>query len=104
MNSLRRLSSAVSLTVSLVLSLSPFLIAPVAAAPPETNQEATTESSDNGSDSGTAAGDPLGVETPQLPDNLDQDVDITPRDGPHIADGSVRLRGLEAPVQLEQQD
>src|SRR5215208_6362034 len=104
MNSLRRLSSAVSFTVSLVLSLSPFLIAPVAAAPPETNQEATTESSDIGSDSGTAAADPLSIETPQLPDKLDQDVDIPSWDGAHSSDGSVRLRGLEAPVQLEQQD
>ena len=105
MNALRRLSAAVSLAVSLVLSLSPFLIAPVAAAPPETNQEATTESSDIGSDSGTAPVDPLAVETPQLPETQNQLVaDVAPRDSVNGGDGSVRLRGLEAPVQLEQQD
>lgn len=105
MNALRRLAAAVSLTVSLILSLSPFLIPPVAAAPPETNQEATTESSDIDSDSGPAAADPLTVETPQLPETQNQLVaDVAPRDSVNGGDGSVRLRGLEAPVQLEQQD
>jgi murein DD-endopeptidase MepM/ murein hydrolase activator NlpD len=105
MNALRRLSFAVSFTVSLILSMSPLLVAPVAAAPPEANQEATTESAGLSSDPGTAAVDPLTVETPQVPQTENESAaDAALRDSGNDGDGSVRLRGLEAPVQLEQPD
>ena len=105
MNALRRLSFAVSFTVSLILSMSPLLIAPVAAAPPEANQEATTESAGLSSDPGTAGVDPLTVETPQVPQTENESAaDAALRDSGNDGDGSVRLRGLEAPVQLEQPD
>jgi murein DD-endopeptidase MepM/ murein hydrolase activator NlpD len=106
-DALRRLSAAVSLAVSLVLSLSPFVTAPVAAAPPETTQEATTESSGVPSDSGTESVDPLTVDSPQSPETQNQRdifvVDIATL-GTNGVDTSVRPRGLEAPVQLEQQE
>src|SRR5215213_5056662 len=102
MNASRPLSAAVSLAVSLVLSLSPFVSAPVAAAPPESIREAM---SDVTPDSRTGTDDPLTAETPRLPHNLDQVVaNVAPEAGANGGNGSVRLRGLEAPVQLEQQD
>jgi murein DD-endopeptidase MepM/ murein hydrolase activator NlpD len=97
-NALRWLAAAVSLAVSFILSLSPLVLAPVAAAPPETIHE-LTESSDSASDSGTK------TETPQVPDAQDQFVlDIVRRDRAEGDDRSVRLRGVEAPVQLEKRE
>ena len=102
MNASRPLSAAVSLAVSLVLLLSPFVSAPVAAAPPESIREAT---SDVTPDSRTGTDDPLTAESPRLPHNLDQVIaNVAPEAGANGGNGSVRLRGLEAPVQLEQQD
>ena len=104
MNAFRRLSAVVSLTVSLILSLSPLVLAPVAAAPPETTQEAS-ESSDITPDSGTKTESPLDAETPQVPDTQDQlGADAAPQDRTDGDDGSVRQRGLEAPVQMEQEE
>src|SRR5215207_9261726 len=104
MNAFRRLSAVVSLTVSLILSLSPLVLAPVAAAPPETTQEAS-ESSDITPDSGTKTEIPLDAETPQVPDTQDQlGADAAPQDRTDGDDGSARQRGLEAPVQLEQEE
>ncbi len=101
---LPRLSAVVTLAVSLVISLSPLATAPVAAAPPEISQE-STKSSDVAPDSGTKAESPIELETPQLPDTQDQlRADVAPRERTDGGDGSVRLRGVEAPVQLEQQD
>src|SRR5215213_969023 len=104
MNASRRLSAAVSVAVSLVLLLPSFLNAPVAAAPPVTIRELTTKSPDIPPRSGTESNDAVTAETPEFPDTLDQDADIPPREGAHGGDGSVRLRGLEAPVELQQQD
>jgi murein DD-endopeptidase MepM/ murein hydrolase activator NlpD len=102
MNASRRLSVAVSLVVALVLSLSPFVTPPVTADPPESSQEAA---SDVTRESGTGTDNPLTAETPQLSRNQDQLVaNIAPGDSVSGGDGSVRLRGLEAPIQLEQQD
>ena len=106
MNAFRRLSAVVSLTVSLILSLSPLVLAPVAAAPPETTQEAS-ESSDITPDSGTKTEIPLDAETPHVPDTQDQlgaDAAPLPEDRTDGDDGSARQRGLEAPVQLEQEE
>jgi len=101
MNALLRLSAVVALAVSIVLSLSPLATAPVAAAPPETIPE-VTQSTDIGPDSGTKAESPLAVETPQVPDTRDQPgADVAARDRTNGDVGSVRLRGVEAPVQLE---
>ena len=69
MNAFRRLSAVVSLTVSLILSLSPLVLAPVAAAPPETTQEAP-ESSDITPDPGTKTEIPLDAETPQVAEDI----------------------------------
>jgi murein DD-endopeptidase MepM/ murein hydrolase activator NlpD len=92
-----------SLAVSLVLWLSPLATAPVAAAPPENSQEAT-KSSGVAPDSGTKTESPLEVETPQVPDTQSRfGADFAPRGRPNGGDGSVRLRGVEAPVQFEQQ-
>src|SRR5215218_7122288 len=104
MNASRRLSAAVSVAVSLVLLLPSFLNAPVAAAPPETIQELTTKSPDIPPGSGTESNDAVTAETPEFPDTLDQDAAIPPRQDAHGGGGSVRLRGLEAPVELQQQD
>jgi murein DD-endopeptidase MepM/ murein hydrolase activator NlpD len=104
MNASRRLSAAVSLTVSLVLLLPSFLNAPVAAAPPETIQELTAKSPDIPPGSGTESKDAVPAETPEFPDTLDQHAAIPPRQDAHGGEGSVRLRGLEAPVELQQQD
>src|SRR5215207_5879359 len=104
MNASRRLSAAVSVAVSLVLLLPSFLNAPVAAAPPETIQELTTKSPDIPPGSGTESNDAVTAETPEFPDTLDQDAAIPPRQDAHGSGGSVRLRGLEAPVELQQQD
>src|SRR5215208_1526987 len=102
MNASRPLSAAVSLAVSLVHSLSPFVSSPVAAAPPESIREAT---SDVTPDSRTGTDDPLTAESPRLPHNVDQVIaNVAPEAGANGGNGSVRLRGLEAPVQLEQQD
>src|SRR5215204_846073 len=106
MNAFRRLSAVVSLTVSLILSLSPLVLAAVAAAPPETTQEAS-ESSDITPDSGTKTEIPLDAETPHVPDTQDQlvaDTTPLPEDRTDGDDGSARQRGLEAPVQLEQEE
>ena len=101
-NGSRRLSAAVSLAVSLILWLSPFVTAPVAAAPPETLREAT---SDITRESRTGTDNPLTAETPQLPHNQEQLVaDIAPRDVVIGGDGSVRTRGMEAPVQLARKE
>jgi murein DD-endopeptidase MepM/ murein hydrolase activator NlpD len=102
MHESRPLLAAVSLAVSLVLWLSPFVSRPVAAAPPESIREAT---SDITPESRTGTDNPLTAETPQLPHNQDQVVaNVAPGFGANGGNGSVRLRGLEAPVQLEQQD
>jgi murein DD-endopeptidase MepM/ murein hydrolase activator NlpD len=98
----RQLLAAVSLAVSLVLSLSPVVSAPVAAAPPESAQAAA---SDVTRELPTGTDTPLTDETSQLRDNQDQlFANIAPKDDVKGGDGSVRLRGLEAPVQLEQKD
>ena len=79
-NASRRLSAVVSLAVSLILWLSPFLTAPVAAAPPEPIREATsgiTRESRTGTDR------PLPAEKPRLPDQLV--ADIAPR---HLRPGA----------------
>src|SRR5215218_9199781 len=104
MNASRRLSAAVSVAVSLVLLLPSFLNAPVAAAPPVTIRELTTKSPDIPPRSGTESNDAVTAETPEFPDTLDQDAAIPPRQDAHGSGGSVRLRGLEAPVELQQQD
>src|SRR5215212_4062151 len=104
MNASRRLSAAVSVAVSLVLLLPSFLNAPVAAAPPVTIRELTTKSPDIPPRSGTESNDAVTAETPEFPDTLDQDAAIPPRQDAHGSEGSVRLRGLEAPVELQQQD
>ena len=101
---MQRLMAAVSLAVSLILSLSPFVTAPVSAAPPESVQEAATESPDIAADSATESDPPLSAETPQLSDLQDQLAVVATRDDASGGDGSVRLRGVEAPVQLEQED
>jgi murein DD-endopeptidase MepM/ murein hydrolase activator NlpD len=85
--------------MSLVLWLSPFVTAPVAAAPPEIIREAT---SDITPESRQGTDNPLTAETPRLPDQLV--ADIAPRDVVNGGDGSVRPRGIEAPVQLERQE
>jgi murein DD-endopeptidase MepM/ murein hydrolase activator NlpD len=104
MHAVRWLSAPVSLAVSLILSLSPLVLTPVTATPPETNQEAS-ESSDIVPASGTISGSPLEANTSREPDTEDQLVaDVAPRDRANGDDGSVRLRGVEAPVQLEQQE
>jgi murein DD-endopeptidase MepM/ murein hydrolase activator NlpD len=104
MNAMRWLFGAVALTVSLILALSPLILAPTAAAPPEAIRE-TLESSDITPDSGTETEKPPEAETPRVPDTQDQLVsDVAPRDDDRGVDGSVRLRGVEAPVQLEQQE
>jgi murein DD-endopeptidase MepM/ murein hydrolase activator NlpD len=101
-NASRRLSAAVSLAVSLVLWLLPFVTVPVAAAPPEPIREATSEITP---ESPTATDSPRPVENPQLRENLDQLVaDVATRDGLNGGDGSVRPRGMEAPVQLERKE
>jgi murein DD-endopeptidase MepM/ murein hydrolase activator NlpD len=98
MNALRWLSATVSLIVCLLLSLSPLSPAPVAAAPPETIQDAPPEPAD-AADSGTETDTPRPLETPLVPETQVQFVaDLSSRSGD---DGSVRLRGVEAPVQLE---
>jgi murein DD-endopeptidase MepM/ murein hydrolase activator NlpD len=96
-NGSRRLSAAVSLAVSLILWLSPFVTAPVAAAPPGPIREATSGIT---LESRTGTDRPLAAEKPQLPDQFV--ADIAPRDVGNGGDGSVRPRGIEAPVQLEQ--
>ncbi len=101
---MQRLLAALSLAVSLILSLSPVATAPVAAAPPEPVQEATAESTDVAPDPGTETDHPLVAETPQSSDLQDQLGEVAPREGASGDDGSIRLRGVEAPVQLEQQD
>ncbi len=101
---MQRLLAALSLAVSLILSLSPVATAPVAAAPPEPVQEATAESTDIAPDPGTETDHPLGAETPQSSDLQDQLGEVAPREGASGDDGSIRLRGVEAPVQLEQQE
>jgi murein DD-endopeptidase MepM/ murein hydrolase activator NlpD len=102
MHALRLLSAAVSLAVSLILSLSPFVTTLIAAAPPESIHEATsdiTRESRNGTD------DPPTAETPQLLDNQDQLLaNVVSGDGANGGDGSVRLRGMEAPVALERKE
>ncbi len=104
MNALRWLFGAVALSVSLVLTLSPLVLAPTAAAPPEAIQEAT-KSSDITPDSGTDTERPPEAETPPIRDTQDQLVsDVAPLNRDNGDDGSVRLRGVEAPVQLEQQE
>jgi murein DD-endopeptidase MepM/ murein hydrolase activator NlpD len=101
---LPRLSAVVTLAVSLVISLSPLATAPVAAAPPEISQEAT-KSSDIAPDSETKTESRIEVETPRVPDSQSLfGADVAPRGRTHDGDGSVRLRGVEAPVRLEQQD
>jgi murein DD-endopeptidase MepM/ murein hydrolase activator NlpD len=101
-NASRRLSAAASLAVSLVLWLSPLGTGPVAAAPPEPIREATSEITP---ESPTGTDNPLPVEIPQLRENQDQHVaDDATRDGVNGGDGSVRPRGMEAPVQLERQE
>src|SRR4051812_34090978 len=103
MNALLRLSAVVSVTVSLVLSLSPLATAPVSAAPPETIREAT-ESSDITPDSGTETESPPTAETPQLTDQEDQlSADAAARDHTDDRGSSVRQRGVEAPVLFEEQ-
>ena len=67
MNALRWLFGAVALSVSLVLTLSPLVLAPTAAAPPEAIQEAT-KSSDITPDSGTDTERPPEAETPPIRD------------------------------------
>ena len=87
MNGSRRLSAAVSLAVSLILWLSPFVTAPVAAAPPgpiRATSGITLESR-------TGTDRPLTAEKPQLPDQFV--ADIAPRDVGNGGDGSVRLAG-----------
>src|SRR5687767_10818551 len=101
---MQRPLAAVSLAVSLILSLSPFVTAPVSAAPPESLQEAATESPDIAADSATESDPPLRAETPRLSDLQDQLAVVATRDDASGGDGSVRLRGVEAPVQLEQED
>jgi murein DD-endopeptidase MepM/ murein hydrolase activator NlpD len=104
MNALRWLFGVVALSVSLVLALSPLVLAPTAAAPAEAIQEAT-KSSDIPPDSGTDTERPPEAETPPIRDTQDQLVsDVAPRNRDNGNDGSVRLRGVEAPVQLEQQE
>jgi murein DD-endopeptidase MepM/ murein hydrolase activator NlpD len=101
---LRCLSAAVSLVVSLILSLSPLVLAPVAAAPRETSQGAT-ESSDIARYAPPETESPLEAETLQVLDTQDRlAADVAPRDRGKGDHGSVRLRGVEAPVQLEQRD
>jgi murein DD-endopeptidase MepM/ murein hydrolase activator NlpD len=103
MNALWRLLAVVSLAVSLILSLSPLAMTPVVAAPPETIRQAT-DSSDIAADSGTKTESPPTAEMPQLPDKKDQlSADIAPQDRTDDGDGSVRQRGVEAPVLFEQQ-
>ena len=103
MNALWRLLAVVSLAVSLVLSLSPLAMTPVVAAPLETIRQAT-DSSDIAADSGTKTESPPTAEMPQLPDKKDQlSADIAPQDRTDDGDGSVRQRGVEAPVLFEQQ-
>ena len=101
---MQRLMAAVSLAVSLILSLSPFMTAPVSAAPPESVQEEATESPDIAANPATESGPPLSAETPGLSDLQDQLAVVAKRDDANGGDGSVRLRGVEAPVQLEQED
>ncbi|HEX2281470.1 MAG TPA: peptidoglycan DD-metalloendopeptidase family protein, partial [Thermomicrobiales bacterium] len=102
MNPLRWLFGPVALAVSLILALSPLALVPAAAAPPEAIHEAR-ESSDITPDSGKESESPPEAETPPVTDTQVQFVsDAAPRDGDNGDDGSVRLRGLEAPVQLEQ--
>ena len=98
-NASRRLSAVVFLAVSLILWLWPFVTAPVAAAPPEPIREAMsgiTPESRPGTDR------PPTAEKPHLPDQ--RVADIAPRDVVNGGDGSVRPRGMEAPVQLEQKE
>ena len=102
MKASRQLWAAVSLVVSLVLALSSFVTTPVTAAPPETSQEAA---SDINQESRTGTETPFTAETPESSHNQDQLVaNVAPKDGVNGGDGSVRLRGLEAPVQLARQD
>jgi murein DD-endopeptidase MepM/ murein hydrolase activator NlpD len=104
MKALRWLSAAMPLAVSLVLSLSP-VTAPVAAAPPEPIQAATSDDSVIVPDSGTETDNSHTAKTLQLPESPVQlFADITVRDGANGGDGSVRLRGVEAPVVLEQRE
>jgi murein DD-endopeptidase MepM/ murein hydrolase activator NlpD len=98
-NAAWRLSAVVFLAVSLILWLSPFVTAPVAAAPPEPIREAMsgiTPESRPGTDH------PPSAEKPHLPDQ--RVADIALRDVVNGGDGSVRPRGMEAPVQLEQKE
>ena len=98
-----RLSAVVSLAVSLVLSLSSLATAPVAAAPPDTIREAT-ESSDIAPDSETKTESPPTAETPEVSDKKDQlSADVAPRNRTDDGNGSVRQRGVEAPVLFEEQ-
>ena len=67
-----------------------------------------TDSSEIPPDSGMESVEPRTVEPPQPPaaqSQFDRFVaDVAPRDRGNGVDGSVRLRGVEAPVQLEQQE
>ena len=101
---MQRLLAAVSLAVALILSLSPMETAPVAAAPPEPIPEATTESPDIAPDPAPEVDHPLTADPLLIPDVQDQLAAVTPQDDASRGDGSVRLRGVEAPVQLEQQE
>jgi murein DD-endopeptidase MepM/ murein hydrolase activator NlpD len=104
MNVSRWLLAVVSLAVSLILSLAPLVLVPVAAAPPETFQEAR-DTSDTARDSGTETENPLEDETSQGRDTQDElVVDAILRDRADGDDRSVRLRGVEAPVQLQQRE
>jgi murein DD-endopeptidase MepM/ murein hydrolase activator NlpD len=73
--------------------------APVAAAPPDIIREANADTTP---EPRTGTDNPLTAETPRLPDQLI--ADIAPRDVMNGGDGSVRPRGIEAPVQLERQE
>lgn len=101
-NGPRWLSAAVSLVVAFVLSLSS--LTPVTAAPPETvqEQEAPAQSSDVTSDDpGLETDSPRAADSSHLPETQVALVaNVTPRHEANGGDGSVRLRGLEAPVQL----
>ncbi|MBW3634136.1 MAG: M23 family metallopeptidase, partial [Chloroflexi bacterium] len=106
---LGRALAKAALATSLVLSLLPPVAARVDAAPPEPVREATTASSedvaaDSEADPGSAPPLPQDMSAP-LPGTENQlGEDSTPLSRTSSDFSSVRPRGLEAPVELKQED
>ena len=102
MNGLLWLSAALALLMSLTHPLLPLVLPPATAAAPDAVQE-TANSSDVDPDSETEPERPPEAETPPVADTPEQRVsDVSARDEDDADDGSVRLRGAEAPVELDQ--